>query len=183
MNNLTPTQITDLINACDSFRDKALLALMYQCGLRRGEVRFLLRSEYLDGKLLVTREKSKVRHWVHLWDRTQKYLDSYLRSRTDDSLFLFLSRKKNQGLGAQGVYYVYLEAAKKIQLDKELQHPHCLRHAIAQHLSMAGLDISEIRKHLGHLDSKGTVLYVEGARSSSYYNIEVAEANAHVSRF
>lgn len=184
MQRLSAKQVTDVINACEGIRDKAMLALVYQCGLRRGEVGLLARGHYssVDGTLLVTRWKTRWQHRIELWARTKKLLDEYLQSRDDISPFLFKSRKQGR-MSGQGVYYVYRNAANAAGLPPDLHHPHCLRHSIAAHLAEAGLDIVAIQKHLGHADPEGTVMYMANSISPILYNTRAAEASWNVARY
>jgi site-specific recombinase XerD len=68
-------------------------------------------------------------------------------------------------------------------LPTELHHPHCLRHSIAAHLAQAGLDIVSIQSHLGHVDPKDTVLYMQGAIDPGMHNIRLAESAWNVARY
>jgi integrase len=185
MKRLTAEQVSKVIDACITTRDKAMLAVVYQCGLRRSEVGILSRSHYSpsDGTLLITRPKKHVQHRVQLWTRTKKLLDEYLETRTDYREFLFLSRKPTYPFSPQGVYYVYQKAARVAGLPIELQHPHCLRHTIASHLAEAGLDLTSIQAHLGHVNPEGTVLYMRGAIDPTLHNMKLAESAWNVARY
>jgi len=83
----------------------------------------------------------------------------------------------------QAVYYIYRDAAIKIGLEKEFHHPHCLRHAIAGHLAMAGLDVLTIQTHLGHLNPQGTLYYMQGAIDPATHNVKLAEASPYIPNF
>lgn len=171
---LTSSQVAAVIKAATSDRDKAMLAVVYQCGLRRSEVGHLRRSDWMPsrsmhGVLRVWRVKSDRAHgkdrFLHpdekpLWARTARLLKVYLDSREDDQEALFLSRKKKP-LGGQAVYHVFHNIAKTIGLPEDLCHPHALRHSIATHQVNMGADFGDIQDWLGHQDPGSTRVYAQ----------------------
>ena len=152
---IEPTKVAALIAVANGTRDKALLALIYQRGLRRGEIKGIMRDDY-DGEVVeFSRLKSLKRLRVKLWGRTKKLLDEYLASRKDDVPSLFPTRV-GTSMSGQMVYYIYKDAARKIGLSIFHQHPHTLRHSIAAHLINAGLDTTRIQQLLGHTNVEST---------------------------
>lgn len=164
---LAPSQVTALVDAAGCLRDKALLAVLYQCGLRRGEVQWLRRQDFRpeasrNGCLVVWRLKRALGlfpHEVPLWRRTSRLLRAYLDSRGDDGLSLFPSRKGGLPMGPQAVYHVVRRAASGLALPSALAHPHSLRHAIATHHANMGADLRDIQELLGHASMASTVRY------------------------
>jgi len=181
---LNSDQVVKVIHNCSNIRDMAMMAVMYQCGLRRSEVSSMRRAHYnmLDGILVVSRSKRGVSHSFKLWDQVRFLLDYYLTNRTDDDEAMFRSRKKGP-ITMQGVYYAYKNAAKAAGLPKELCHPHCLRHTIGSHLTLVGLDIETVQQYLGHRHPEGTVWYTKGSISPGDRNMESAYYNAAVAYF
>lgn len=181
---LTPEQVVKVIHNCSTIRDMAMMAVMYQCGLRRSEVSSLKRAHYnmLDGMLVVARSKRGIAHSFKLWDQVRFLLDYYLNKRMDGDEAMFRSRKKGP-MTIQGVYYAYRNAARAAGLPKELCHPHCLRHTIGSHLTLAGLDIETVQQYLGHRHPEGTVWYTRGSINPADRNMESAYYNASVAYF
>lgn len=173
LSRLTVSQVSQLIREAGNPRNRALIALIYQAGLRRAEVPLLKRSGYIPRhkpggpSIAVTRVKPQPYiQTLPIWKETAQLVEEYLRSRTDEDDALFYSRK-HRPMNYKAVYHVYRNLAKKIGLPKELQHPHCLRHSIAAHLMKAGFDITVVQNFLGHIDAKGTVHYVQKAIDGS----------------
>jgi len=171
---LTPRQVQAVIEAAKTKRDKAMLAVIYQFGLRRSEVEHLLRQDWdptasAHGTLTVLRVKNrKVKgdsesvmetDCKPLWARVGKLLEEYLDSRTDYDDALFIG--KRGALGGKGVYDVYKKVAKSIGLPKDLRHPHCLRHSIATHMASSGTSLLDIADWLGHNHLSTTLRYAK----------------------
>jgi integrase/recombinase XerD len=165
---LSARQVSDMVAAADTPRDKALMAVLYQCGLRRSEVQYLRRCDWApgaerNGVLRIWRVKAGdvvVSDEVPLWRRTSRLLNKYLKTRDDEHEPLFLSRK-GVAMSPQAVYYVVRNAARKMGLPGSLSHPHVLRHSIATHCANSGVGFSDIQKHLGHKNRSSTMIYAQ----------------------
>lgn len=165
---LTAEQVEDLIGGAGSLRDKALLFLIYNCALRRSEVRYLIRDDYdkTKGVISVTRAKKKTDtvHEIVLWGQTKALLDKYLKTRKDHYDALFLSRKRGDALNPKGVYHVFKAAAKKARIfvrGHEVPSPHSLRHAFAVHAMNMGMPVEIIKDHLAHESIDTTLSYAQ----------------------
>ena len=178
---IEPEQVGQVLSKAKTLRDKALLAVVYQFGLRRSEVSKILRSDYDGESIEFSRLKSPSRIRVKLWARTRKLLDEYLATRTDSKEWLFLTRV-NKAMSGQMVYLIYQAAAHAVGLSHVHCHPHTLRHSIAAHLARAGMDITEIAVFMGHSSPAGTVTYMAGARNQAY-DLERAGATFHVAQW
>ena len=177
---IEPNEVAAIIAVANGSRDKALLALIYQLGLRRGEVKRITRDDYDGEAVEFTRLKSPDKRLrVRLWARTKKLLDEYLATRKDGMTPLF-STRVGTPMSGQMIYYIYRDAARKIGLPVPHQHPHTLRHSIAAHMSRAGMDITQIQELLGHTSAKGSVCYMAGARDPGRYNLDTTENSYHV---
>lgn len=186
---LTPSQVKAVIQEAGSLRDRALLAIMYQCGLRRGEVRYLRRRDWdpdksVKGVLTVWRLK----HGEGIepkekpvWGRTRKLLEAYLSSRDDDHEALFLG--KNGPLGPQAVYCIFKAVAEKAGLPPGLRHPHVLRHSIATHHANMGTDFGDIANLLDHKDMSSTMRYAQVLTPRKEDLAMRSECNHHFAKF
>ena len=178
---IEPEQVSHVLGQAKTLRDKALLAVVYQLGLRRSEVRRILRSDYDGSHVEFTRSKAPWRPGVlkvKLWPRTKTLLDAYLATRHDSKGWLFMTRVK-KAMSGQMVYLIYRDAARAVGLSHVHCNPHTLRHSIAAHLARAGLDIVEIQKFMGHTSPAGTVAYMAGARNP-IYDMDLAGSSHHV---
>ncbi len=160
-------------------RDRAILELLYSCGLRNAEIRLLeLRDVDLPSRTLFVRGKGGKEALVPFGMEAAKALAHYIhfarlklltgngggrplgRARTDKEKgkeFLFLSknghRLNQQNLGEMLKRYV--EAAG---LNPEVT-PHTLRHTCATHLLKGGADIRHIQQLLRHSSLTSTQIY------------------------
>lgn len=172
---LTPKQVREVIEAVPGPRERALLAIVYQFGLRRGEVKYLRRRDYipensLNGTLTVWRLKSRRRNKQTermlvpdekpVWARTRRVLEEYLATREDDHEALFLGCR-SRPLGPQAVYYAFRDAAVKAGIPEGLRHPHVLRHSILTHMANMGLSLLDIAGWADHNSLTATLRYAK----------------------
>jgi site-specific recombinase XerD len=161
---LTPQQINLLFKAMDTHtilgvRDYAVYALMYQLGLRVGEVHSLnLASLDIKNKKISVIGKGKKPRTLHMNDELIEILCQYLALR--DQFYnswltpsLFVSKKGNR-LAIRTME----DNLKKILLYVPFEVPfniscHTLRHSMASHLNDNNVDILVIQSILGHSSS------------------------------
>jgi site-specific recombinase XerD len=170
-NALTPRQIKLLFKTIDTdtilgVRDFAVYAIMYQLGLRVGEVHELnLRSLDLKNKKISVIGKGKKPRTLHINDELIDILSHYLavRERFLNSWIspaLFVSKKGNR-LAIRTME----DNLKKILMRTSFQAPfnvscHTLRHSMASHLNDNDVDILIIQSILGHLSTRSTEPYI-----------------------
>lgn len=148
----------------DGRRDRAMLELLYGCGLRESEVADLridaLRFE--EGLVRCTGKGSKVR-LVPFGAKAEAATKLYLaESRplyhpAQDDTTLFLNRNGAK-LSRMGVWGIVKKHAKSIGLGDEVS-PHWLRHSFATHLLANGAPVRVIQEMLGHADIGTTQIY------------------------
>ena len=149
-------------------RERAILELLYGCGIRRGECERLEVSD-LDlqqGTLLVKDSKGKRDRLVPLPGRAAAALDLYLRESRPELLedprepALFLSSaagSRGRRLSAGALNRVLAKHARAAGLPHV--HPHALRHTCATHLLQGGADLKHVQELLGHRSISSTVAY------------------------
>lgn len=149
-------------------RERAILELLYGCGIRRGECERLEVSD-LDlqqGTLLVKDSKGKRDRLVPLPGRAAAALDLYLRESRPELLedprepALFLSSiagSRGRRLSAGALNRVLARHARAAGLPHV--HPHALRHTCATHLLQGGADLKHVQELLGHRSISSTVAY------------------------
>jgi len=186
---LQPEDVTRIIRAAPGIRDKAILAVMYNCGLRRSEIALLRRDDFVNdrghaGMLKVKRLKkgSLYEHEIPLWSRTSRLLRDYLATRADGLEPLFLSRVRAPVSG-QAIYLMFRDVAESLGLPADLRHPHVLRHSIGVHLRNMGIPIDEIREHLGHDDINTTLIYARVLSPTKTRSALLAEHSHHIAGF
>lgn len=193
---LQPEEVSAIIAAAESPRDKAMLAVAYNCALRRGEVGLLLRDDYNKPRsmLRVTRLKKRESFWheIPLWQPTKKLLEAYLRDREDHFDALFLSRKGGDAVGRSAVYWAFVNAASKAGVtikDKpdgrgnRHPSPHWLRHSCAVHQMNCGMRIEDVQEHLAHAKIDTTMIYARILTPRKKRNAILMQSSHHFAKF
>lgn len=191
-----PEEVTALIEAAETTRDKAMLAVAYNCALRRCEIGLLLRDDYNRPRSLlrVTRLKKRESYWheIPLWLPTKKLLEAYLKEREDHFDALFLSRKGGEAVGRSAVYWAVVNAAEKAGIkvkDKpdgrgnRHPSPHRIRHSIAVHQMNCGMRIEDVQEHLAHSSITTTQIYARVLTPRKKRNAIVMQTSHHFARF
>jgi len=145
-------------------RDRAMLEILYSCGLRASEiVNLKMQNIDLDEELLRFIGKGDKERIVPIGKKALSFLDKYLRTSRfkikkeyrSDYLFLNRSGKK---LTRQGFWKILKKYARKVNLDKNL-YPHIFRHSFATHMLQRGADLRTIQELLGHSNISTTEIY------------------------
>ena len=146
-----------------SYRNKAMLELMYATGLRVSElVNLKLNDIDLDSDLIRTLGKGSKERIIPIGDYSIYYLKKYileyrkelLKTNTD---YIFLNNHGKK-LSRQSFYKLVKELAIKKNIKTEFS-PHTLRHSFATHLLDRGADIVSIKEMLGHSSLSTTQIY------------------------
>jgi integrase/recombinase XerD len=165
---LRAADVERLLAACpdeDVFgvRDRAIIEVMYSCGLRISEVADLRLDQVslLDGVLTVMGKGRKER-MVPFGDRARKALAEYL-SRSRPRLaergaatgFVFLSARGNR-MDRRSIWKEFKGVCVRAGVDA---HPHTLRHSFATSLLEGGAGIRDVQEMLGHENIATTQIY------------------------
>lgn len=146
-------------------RTRAMLEVLYSCGLRVSELIGLRISNlFLDlGYLRVVGKGNKER-LVPIGGEAIKHLNIYMdNTRThypqvpQYSDFVFLNNK-GKGISRITVFTTIKTLAEKAGLEKNI-HPHTFRHSFATHLVEAGADLRAVQDMLGHASITTTEIY------------------------
>jgi integrase/recombinase XerD len=147
-----------------TLRDRALLEVMYACGLRVSEVTGLEVSDVdLDEGILRARGKGSKERLVPVGRHASSALSAYrargrpvlLGTRAESKLFL---NRRGGGLSRQGLYKIVQGHARGAGLEARMS-PHTLRHSFATHLLAGGCDLRSLQEMLGHADLATTQVY------------------------
>jgi integrase len=121
-------------------RDAAIVAILYDTGMRAGELADAKMSDLMDnGDLLIPKAKGKRPRWVWLSPATMSIVDRYHRSLDGVPEYLVGGRKGK--LLAGGVYWAVRRAFRDAGIERVIG-AHDLRHTSATHAAAAG-DMSE----------------------------------------
>jgi integrase/recombinase XerD len=147
-----------------ALRDRALLEVMYACGLRVSEVIGLEVGDVdLEEGMLRARGKGSKERIVPVGRRAVEALDLYRRRgrpplvgvKVETRLFV---NHRGAGLTRQGLYKIIQSHARTAGLA-ECMSPHTLRHTFATHLLSGGCDLRSLQEMLGHADLATTQIY------------------------
>ncbi len=169
---LNSTEANALIDAPDASRwegrrDRALLVLVLQTGLRVSELIGLNCADVVLGTGAHVRCEGKGRKQraVPLAGPTRKVLAPWLAERAgrpDDPLFPTRTgrRLSRDAIERTVAIHAATAAARCPSLRGKSLHPHVLRHSCAMHLLQAGVDTTVIALWLGHADIRSTQAYL-----------------------
>jgi integrase/recombinase XerD len=145
-------------------RDRALLEVMYACGLRASEaVSLELGDLDLEEGLLRTRGKGSKERIVPVGRQALAALSVYLRGGRPDLVgnraqSRLLVNHRGGALTRQGLYKIVQGHARAAGLERRMS-PHTLRHSFATHLLAGGCDLRSLQEMLGHADLATTQVY------------------------
>lgn len=142
-------------------RDRAVLELMYACGLRVSEVVGLqTRDVDVDAGILTTTGKGSKTRRVPIGSSAVEWLKTWLARRRKieniDVTNLFVN-SVGRPLNRQLIHKMIKEYAEKCGLEGV--SPHTIRHSFATHLVQNRADIRSVQQMLGHADISTTQIY------------------------
>jgi integrase/recombinase XerD len=149
-----------------TLRDRALLEVLYACGLRVSEAIGLeLGDVDLEEGMLRARGKGSKERVVPIGRRAVAALRAYcqrgrpalLGVRAQSALFV---NHRGGALTRQGLYKIVQRHARHAGLAQRMS-PHTLRHSFATHLLAGGCDLRSLQEMLGHADLATTQLYTQ----------------------
>jgi len=167
---LNVEEINTLINAIDAsrpegMRNKAILELLYGCGLRVTELITLrisdlnVQAEYI--KVIGKGNKERI---IPVGQTALKFIGIYLAEirvhlhiKKGNEDFIFLNRSGTR-LSRISVFNMIKALAQKTGLDKIIS-PHTFRHSFATHLIEGGADLRAVQEMLGHSSITTTEIY------------------------
>jgi integrase len=170
---LSDEEVKTLINACNRIRDKFLICLLYETGMRIGETLGLRHSDMVTGgknEVHITnrldnfnqaRAKSGDRI-IHVNKELMQFYSDYLIEEYPedvDSDYVFVSIWSHQVEPGTPLKYSAVDSLFRRLSKKTGIHAtaHLLRHSHATNLIRAGWDMSYVQKRLGHTDIQTTV--------------------------
>lgn len=166
---LNVVEVEKLLNAPDKkttfgIRDRAMLELLYSCGLRVSELINLsyhninLNEEYIlihgkgNKERLLPMGEVAIEHLLDYEKNARPYLK---KNSATESYFL---SNRGQSMSRQNFFYIIKGYANLAGIEKNLS-PHTLRHAFATHLVQSGADLRSVQLMLGHSDISTTQIY------------------------
>ena len=166
---LMEEEISAIINAVvETFqyakRDKAIIEMLYSCGLRVSELCALsLNNLYLNDDMIRIMGKGSKERLLPVGGRAKNFLNDYLIhcrpgiQKDKGSSSVFLSRNGNPLTRAM-INNILRKWSQVAGISKPVS-PHTLRHSFATHLLEGGADLRFVQALLGHSDISTTQIY------------------------
>ena len=177
---LTQDEVIELFEACEHshvsrryrLRDKAMLAILYSCGLRRSEAEGLDISDIdFENKQIHVRKgfknKERKKPFVAINDYNLKFIEDYIQysrplfynSNTTEALFVNKNGGRLEGKSIADRLKSIIKATENESIIEKNISPHNLRHSVATHLLQRGMPIEEVSEFLGHSSLESTQRY------------------------
>ncbi|WP_061213504.1 tyrosine-type recombinase/integrase [Syntrophomonas wolfei] len=160
---LTIGELEQIRETCSTYRERALVEVLYATGGRLSEIQKLDRSD-IDWQAMDTRVigKGNKERTVFLSYKAVYHLRKYLMTRLDDEPALFITeRRPYRRLSQRGIQRVIRVIAKRSGIQKKI-HPHTFRHTFAFLTLNNGADLSSVHQALlGHTDPSTTQVYAQ----------------------
>lgn len=195
---LTSEEISQVVNACNRIRDKFLVCLLYETGMRIGETLGLrhedIHSQGVNEIHVIPREdnvnssrvKSGVQRIIHVTKELLNLYSSYLIDEYPEDIdcdYVFVNcwdGEIGKPMDYKAVIGLFRRLSKKTGIKIS---PHLLRHTHATELIRAGWDMSHVQKRLGHSSIQTTInTYVhltdEDLQKEYYKYLEKRKENA-----
>lgn len=161
-------------DACENYRDKAMIELFYSTGCRL--------SEMVNLKISDIDFTSKE---VHLFGKGSKHRTSYLNAKAEymlkkyfelerpkesisDSVFVIFRKPYNE-MHKESIYARIKAIQKRSGIERSL-FPHLLRHTMATDALNRGMNVAEVKEILGHEKLDTTMIYDKISHDSVKFN-------------
>lgn len=165
---LSTREIDSMIAAIDpttpsGHRDRAIIEVLYSCGLRASELTSLELNDifWKEGVVRITGKGNKQR-LVPISEEAKRQLRLWLECRpqvaTATSGSVVFLNNRGGGISRMSVFNIVTSAARQAGITKSIS-PHTLRHSFATHLLEGGADIRQVQELLGHEDITTTEIY------------------------
>ena len=151
------------LNTIYDYRNKAMLEILYGCGLRISElVNLTTRDVDFENAIIRCIGKGSKERITPINDYVIYYLKEYLERRTllikkETTDYLFLNNHGKK-MTRQGFFKNLQKILKEKGITKYIS-PHTLRHSFATHLLNGGADLRSVQILLGHSDISTTKIY------------------------
>ena len=162
---LSREEVEALIAAAETFRDRAIVELIYSSGLRASELCALNITDVdFSGMRLRVRGKGKRERVVFFGERARDVLLMYMEHERSKLVARLKKDREALFLTPRGrmtdttLRRILKRLAEKAGISKPV-YPHLLRHTFATHLLEGGLDLRSVQELLGHKNIETTEVY------------------------
>lgn len=149
----------------DGGRNRAIIEVLYSCGLRVSElINLKISNLYLEIDFIKVLGKANKERFVPIGKDAQKYLNIYLEKirptqkiEKEYADFVFLNRR-GKGLSRVMIFRIVKDLVSLAGIHKNIS-PHTFRHTFATHLVEGGADLRAVQEMLGHESITTTEIY------------------------
>lgn len=177
LNILTQEEIKELFSATTfshdeqrfRLRDKAILTILYSCGLRRNEAVHLDISDvFFDkGRIYVRKGKNYKERFVPINHYNLRIIEDYIfearlefyDAHMNEALFINKNGTRLQGMSFANRLQTIVQATNNKNIQEKKITLHTLRHSIATHLLQQDVPLESIKQFLGHSSLESTQIY------------------------
>jgi integrase/recombinase XerD len=158
-NVLSKDEVKSILESPINLKHRAMLSLIYACGLRRSELLNLTLKDILSdrGLLFIRQSKGKKDRVVPISNKLIEMLRDYYKA-FKPKIWLFEGHLSGEKYSESSIQLVLNQAVTKAKIDKPVSL-HWLRHSYATHLLENGTDLRYIQELLGHSSSRTTEIY------------------------
>ena len=162
---LSPREIDSIIKTADSFgpnarRNRAMIELLYGCGLRISELIDLKQSDFeFEADFLRVTGKGEKQRLVPVGSFAKQAVLAFIDNPRvgGDSATIFANRSGRK-FSRTGVWKIVKQMVRRAGIIKRVT-PHTFRHSFATHLLEGGADLRVVQEMLGHADISTTEIY------------------------
>jgi len=161
---LSQREILEILRSTKNLKHRAILALLYSCGLRVGEL-INLELKHIDiqrNQIAVRNSKGRKDRYVQMADSITPLILNYVQ--TYKPQLYFAEGRTNDKYTASSIRAFLKRSCKLAKISKTVT-PHTLRHSYATHLLEGGTDIRIIQTLLGHNKPETTMIYTHVSTS------------------
>lgn len=183
LNILTQSEIKELFKATEfshteskfKLRDKALLVILYSCGLRRNEAVHLNTNDIFFDKerIFVRKGKNYKERFVPINRKNAELLEDYIfearlqfkDAHLSEALFISKRGTRLNGMSLANRLQKIVQATNNKEIAEKRITLHTLRHSIATHLLQQEVKLESIKTFLGHSSLESTQIYTHLVKS------------------
>ena len=161
---LSQQEILEILRCTKNLKHRAILALLYSCGLRVGEL-INLELKHIDiqrNQIAVRNSKGRKDRYVKMADSITPLILNYVQ--TYKPQLYFTEGRPSEKYTASSIRAFLKRSCQLAKISKRVT-PHTLRHSYATHLLEGGTDIRLIQTLLGHNKPETTMIYTHVSTS------------------
>jgi site-specific recombinase XerD len=156
---LSKEEVKLIIESLNNIKHRAMLSMIYACGLRRSELLNLKLTD-IDSKrgvVVIRQSKGKKDRIVPIGEKLLSLLRTYYKTNRT-KIYLFEGQIPGETYSERSLQLVLKSAVERVNIKKPVTL-HWLRHSYATHLLESGTDLRYIQELLGHNSSRTTEIY------------------------